>query len=336
MLVVVLALVFGGSAAVGVNSLLQNQQVPKGEMVSVVVAATDVPRGGLLTAELLKSREFPKDLAPANAISKIEDALDRTVFIPLIKDDPILSSKLAPKGSGRGMSALVPKGMRAFTIHTPSIESGVAGFVLPGNRVDVLLTVGELPTSNQFQLNPAPVGPAAGSPLVSPPLFSAPRSTGGGSTTTLLQNIEILAVDQKIEAPAENKMDARELRSVTLLVTPQHANLLDLGQSKGTLHLALRNIEDKDNSRTRPATLSDLQFHQEPPWDVKAKSVLAALGQALAQRRLAAKPPEPATPAEPPTAMIRTVRGIREGGVLVPLRQAPSVVTSTQPPAPKG
>jgi pilus assembly protein CpaB len=323
-----LALVFGGSAAVGVNSLLQNQQVPKGETVSVVVAATDVPRGGLLTAELLKSREFPKDLAPANAISKIEDALDRTVFIPLIKDDPILSSKLAPKGSGRGMSALVPKGMRAFTIHTPSIESGVAGFVLPGNRVDVLLTVGELPGVNQA----APTLPGSSAT----PAFFGPRPTGGGSTTTLLQNIEILAVDQKIEAPAENKMDARELRSVTLLVTPQHANLLDLGQSKGTLHLALRNIEDKDNSRTRPATLTDLQFQQEPPWDVKAKSVLAALGEALAQRRLAAKPPEPATPAEPPTAMIRTVRGIREGGVLVPLRQAPSVVTSTQPPAPKG
>jgi pilus assembly protein CpaB len=328
-LVVVLALVFGGSAAVGVNSLLQSQQVPKGETVSVIVAATDVPRGGLLTADLLKAHEFPKDLAPANAISKVEDALDRTVFIPLIKDDPILSSKLAPKGSGRGMSALVPKGMRAFTIHTPSIESGVAGFVLPGNRVDVLLTVGDLPPVNQAQVT-LPGGSAT-------PSAFGPRPTGGGSTTTLLQNIEILAVDQKIEAPAENKMDARELRSVTLLVTPQHANLLDLGQSKGTLHLALRNIEDKESARTRPATLTDLQFHQEPPWDVKAKSVLAALAEALAQRRLAqAKPPEPAIPAEPPTAMIRTVRGMREGGVLVPLRQAPSVVTSTQPPPPKG
>ena len=148
-LVVVLALVFGGSAAVGVNSLLQNQQmVPKGEVVSVLVAAIDVPRGGMLTAELVKSREYPKDIAPVGALSKVEEALDRTVFIPLIKDDPILNAKLAPKGSGRGMSALVPKGMRAFTIQTPSIESGVAGFVLPGNKVDVLLTVGDLPTSN--------------------------------------------------------------------------------------------------------------------------------------------------------------------------------------------
>lgn len=324
-LVVVLALVFGGSAAVGVNSLLQNQQVPKGEVVSVVVAATDVPRGGMLTAELVKLREFPKDLAPAGVVSKVEDAVDRAVFIPLTKDEPVLNAKLAPKGSGRGMSALVPKGMRAFTIHTPSIESGVAGFVLPGNRVDVLLTVGDLPTSNPT--------PAISFPITSPPLFNTPRPTGGGSTTTLLQNIEILAVDQKIEAPAENKMDTKELRSVTLLVTPQHANLLDLGQSKGTLHLALRNIEDKDSARTRPATLTDLQFHQEPAWDERAKSVLEVLGRILAQRR-AAQPAEAAKPAEPPTAMIRTVRGIREGGVLVPLRQAPSVVTRSQPPAP--
>jgi pilus assembly protein CpaB len=323
-LVVALALVFGGSAAVGVNSLTQNPQAPRGDVVTVVVAATDVPRGGMLTAELLKTREFPKDLAPAGALTKVDDAVDRAVFIPLTKDDPVLASKLAPKGSGRGMSALIPKGMRAFTIHTPSIASGVAGFVLPGNRVDVLLTVGDLPDANQAQ-------PALAA------LYSR-RPTGGGSTTTLLQNVEILAVDQKIEAPAENKMDARELRSVTLLVTPQHANLLELGQSKGTLHLALRNIEDKEDARTRPATLTDLQFHQEPPWDERAKSVLAALGWALAQRK--PEPPKVAEPPKaiqvPPTILIRTIRGTREGGVPVLLKGTRTDIASSETPVPKG
>jgi pilus assembly protein CpaB len=318
-LVVALARVFGGSAAVGVNSLIQNPQASRGETVSVLVAVADVPRGGTLSADLVKSREYPKDLAPSGALTKIEDVVDRAVYIPLTKDDPVLNSKLAPRGSGRGMSALVPKGLRAFTIHTPSIASGVAGFVLPGNKVDVLLTVGEL--ANQGQAG-----------------FSTPRSTGGGSTTTLLQNVEILAVDQKTEAPAENRMDARELRSVTLLVTPQHANLLELGQSKGTLHLSLRNIEDKEDARTHPATLTDLQFHQEAPWDEKFKSVFEALGKALAQRKPEPpKAPEPAkAPEPPPTFLIRTIRGTREGGVIV---QAPGMgpnVATSEPPVPKG
>jgi pilus assembly protein CpaB len=319
---VALALVFGGSAAVGVNYMVQNPPNPKGDVVPVVVAAMEVPRGASLTAEQIKTREFAKDQVPPDAITKVEDAVDRAVFIPLTKDDLVLNAKLAPKGSGRGMSAMVPKGMRAFTIHTPSIASGVAGFVLPGNKVDVLLTINDL-----SGLSP--------SPLLTPPILGGgmvdpfrPPVTGGGSTTTLLQNVEILAVDQKVQAPAENKVDANQLRSVTLLVTPQQANMLDLGQNKGTLHLALRNMEDKADSRTHPATLADLQFRTEPPWDQKAMGLLAALGKALAQRRPApAAAPGPQKAPELPTAFIRTIRAGREGGVLVQLPEAPLPVT---------
>ncbi len=153
----------------------------------------------------------------------------------LLKDEPVVNGKLAPKGSGRGMAALIPKGMRAFTIRTPRIAPGVAGFVMPGYKVDVLLTMNDVRANDQ---------------------------TGGGSTTTLLQNVEISAVDQNIDAPAENKMD-KDLRSVTLLVTPQQAKQLDLGQNKGTLRLALRNEHDKDDARTRSATVTDLRFRPE-------------------------------------------------------------------------
>ena len=93
---------------------------------------------------------------------------------------------------------------------------GVAGFILPGNRVDVLLSLGEISGTNE---------------------------TGGGSTITLLENIEILAVDQKMDAPSDNKVDTKDLRSVTLLVTPQQANRLDLGQNKGMLHLASATVK---------------------------------------------------------------------------------------------
>jgi Flp pilus assembly protein CpaB len=146
----------------------------------------------------------------------------------LLKDEPVANGKLAPKGSGRGMAALIPLGMRAFTIKTPGIASGVAGFVMRGHKVDVLLTMNDVGANDQ---------------------------TGGGSTTTLLQNVEISAVDQNIDAPAENKMD-KDLRSVTLLVTPQQAKQLDLGQNKGTLRLALPKSSEewvvfRDHDRVR-------------------------------------------------------------------------------------
>ena len=78
-------------------------------------------------------------------------------------------------------------------------------------------------------------------------------------TITLLENVEILAVDQKMDAPPDNKVDTKDLRSVTLLVTPQQANQLDLGQNHGMLHLALRNREDNKAAQTKPATPNDLR-----------------------------------------------------------------------------
>jgi pilus assembly protein CpaB len=306
-MMVVLALVFGASAAVGVNSFIRNPPPPpQGEVVPVVVAMTDLPRGGTISAEVVKIREYPKGLAPTGALSKLEDAVDRGIYIPLTRDEPILENKLAPKGAGRGMAALIPKGMRAYSVKVPEVAQGVSGFILPGNKVDVLLSVGDIGGTNE---------------------------TGGGSTTTLLQNVEILAVDQKTEAPADNKVDTKELRSVTLLVTPQQANLLDLGQNKGMLHLALRNLEDNQDSRTKPATLIDLRFRQEKPWDERAKGVLEALGKALAQRQPALSlpaPPPPKTP-EPSKIAIRTIRGIHEGAVLI--QGTPSSGTRVPPSA---
>ena len=294
MLISVLALVFGGSAAVGVNQFIKSP--PRTDVVSVVVAALDIQRGQTLTGELLKTKEFPKDFVPAGSISKVEDAIDRTVAIPLSKEDAVLDNKLTPKGAGRGMAALIPRGMRAFTILVPNVASGVAGFMLPGNKVDVLLTLG------------------AGGPA---------DISGGGSTSTLLQNVEILAVDQKIDAPAENRMDPKEMRSVTLLVTPNQANLLDLAQNRGLLHLALRNWEDRQPSGARATTMLDLQFHTEKPWDQRAKDVLTALGEALAKARPATPPPPPPAPpvaakAEPAARKtIRTIRGSLEGLVVL-------------------
>ena len=232
-LIGVFALVFGLAAAVGIYAISRArsgwQQV---EMVSVVVADLDIPRGRSLSADMLDERSWPKESVPEGAITDVSAAVDRTVLVPLAKGELLLDAKLAAKGAGRGLAAIIPPGMRAVTIQTPNIATGVAGFVLPGNKVDVLLTV-------------------AGTPSLEDP-------TGGGSTVTLLQNVEILAVDQRIDAPQENKMDPKELRSVTLLVNPADAARLELGQNRGTLHLALRNPGDKATNLVEPATMSGI------------------------------------------------------------------------------
>jgi pilus assembly protein CpaB len=266
LIALVCAVVFGGSAAVGVRQYV-GRGAATAETVAVVVAAMNIPRGMLVSDELINTRDYPKDLVPTGAILKKEDARDRSAYASMVKDEPVLESKLSPKGE-RGLASLVSDGMRAFTI-TTNVAAGVAGFILPGNKVDVLLTFANAVGSDD--------------------------TTGGGSTTTLLQNVEILAVDQRVEAPADNKIDSTNLRSVTLLVSPTQAAKLTLGQTKGTLHLTLRNPKDQMTAQVQATTVRDIQFRQEAP----------------------AKPaPAPAAVPAPPIT-IRTIRGSREGMVVL-------------------
>jgi pilus assembly protein CpaB len=276
-LIVALALVCGVSAVLFMNSL-RPQAAASTDVVPVVVAAVDIPRGSTITSDHIKVLDWPKDRLPAGALSKAEEACDRVVTSLLIKDEPVLDAKLAVRGAGRGMAALIPKGMRAFTMQTPTLSSGVAGFILPGNKVDVLLTV-----TDQGE----------------------DTSSGGARTTTLLQNVEILAVDQRVEAPADNKMNANEMRSVTLLVTPEQASKLNLGQNKGQLHLSLRNPEDDTASDTKPATLTDIGQFEKRREKPKEEPIVPA----------AASLPPPAAPAQP--SVVRTLRGPHEGEVLI-------------------
>ena len=279
-LIVFLALAFGVSAAVGVNMLVK-QNAFATETAPVVVAARDVPRGGILSAEDLSTSPYPKDLVPPGSVTKLEDAVGRVVINPLVKDEALIDRKLAAKNAKGGLASLIPAGMRAFTILTPNVASGVAGLVIPGNKVDVLLTLGN-------------------------------DNAGGGVTSTLLQDVEILAVDTHLDAPNESKLDRRTLQSVTLLVTPDQAAKLNLGQNRGTLHLSLRNPEDDRTASTRVATVNDLQFHQEKSWGEQLKDVIEAYAKARPQTESAAQPPTPPQPApeQPaPTLEIRTLRG---------------------------
>ena len=189
-IVIVLALFCGGTAAIGVRQL-RRPSVPTVDTVPILVAKVGVPRGNVLGAHQLKIEPWPKGFVPEGVLSEAEQADDRTVTVRLFKGDPILQQKLAPKDAGRSLAAMVPRGMRALTIQASHVSAGVGGFLLPGNHVDILLTT----TSNTQD------------------------STGGAATTTLLQNVQILAVSQLLDAPDSNTCKALEVLENRQLVT---------------------------------------------------------------------------------------------------------------------
>lgn len=281
--VVLLAVVCGLSAAWGVNQFSRSADatvLPK--TAPIVVAKTEIPRGRMLVAEDVEIRQWPGSAIVRGSLSKMEDVVDRAALTPLVVGEPVLEGKLAAKNSGRGLAALVPNGMRAYTIQASRVASNVAGFILPGNRVDVLLTLRGRHGDD----------------------------TGGGSTTTLLQAVEILAVDQQLDAPADNKSDPEGLRSVTLLVTPEQASLLDLGQNMGQLTLSLRNPEDCQEAHTRPATLDAIRYRQERPMDTS--NVDSPPEQLVGMAEVSGS-----TQAHLQTMQIMTLRGLQHGYIQV-------------------
>jgi pilus assembly protein CpaB len=284
--VVVLALLCGAFAAVGVYQLQrQSPTASSDDAIMLVTAAVDIPRGQLIEPKLLKlSYRRSGEEIPTGAIGKIDEVVGRSALVPLVKGEVVLRSRLANKNAGRELAVMIPDGMRAFAIQTPQVSSDVGGFIRPGNRVDVLLTT---------------TASASG----------ANESTGGGVTTTLLQNIEVRAVAQKLDMPDDGKFDANEIKSVTLLVTPDQAAKLSLGMNRGILHLSLRNPNDNRNARTAPVTLAQLRFDQ----DKSLERAIVAAGSVL--KTLFAKGPEKAV--APVLSEIRTLRGSNAGSIPV-------------------
>lgn len=253
LLVIGLALVCGLSAVFLVKALRNPIATPVIERTGVVYAIENVKTGEMVSEASVEIRQIPTADVPEDAIRKTSDAIDRAAKSTIDKGDMLRELKLAEKGAGRGMAALIRPGMRAFTIQTPTFSSSLAGFLLPGNRVDVLLT--------------------------STPIGNGTEATNV-TTSTLLQDVEILAVHTNVSTPTANKINPDEARSVTLSVTPEDAQRLDLGQNKGTLHLTLRNPNDKSLDKADPATLLDLLGARPAPVVLEAPKPIQVVGLA--------------------------------------------------------
>lgn len=229
----------------------------------VVVAAQDIPIGSALTAQTIRATDWPAASVPAGSVSDPAKVTDRVVIVGLQKDEPILLAKLAPEGAKAGLSAIVGKGKRAVTVKVNEVV-GVAGFALPGNYVDVMVNTQEEGTRGADKDN--------------------------SLSKIVLERVLVLAVAQETSTDVNRP---KVVSAVTLELTPEEAEKLDLARSVGTLSLVLRNQIDQEPVRTAGATKAKLlALSAEPP---RAKEVAATPAQPVkAAKRAPAPAPKPA------------------------------------------
>lgn len=268
--VIVLAIVTGLLAAYAVYRYLKHQEartsnsaLPTFVSQRVAVAATDLQLGTELAADDMQIRMWPENLVPTGSFATVEELEGRVLKTPLAAGEPVLASKLAPKGSTGGFSSLIPPGMRAVTVGV-NVVSGVGGFILPGTKVDVLVTVS---------------------------VIGKPEER---ATKTILQNVEVLAVDQTYEKDSDEPVT---VKSVTLLVTPEEAEKLTLAANEGMLQLVLRSGSDEDLLPSDGVALKELMRKNEPP---PAPRVI--------YRTPPKSEPEPPPPPEPVTKKVEIIR----------------------------
>lgn len=227
-----IAVVLGGLAAYTVNSIVSQEISVQDGMVSqqvqpAVVAGVDLTVGTTLDSPMLRIVDMPLDAYPAGSFASVDEVLATTpavVITPISAGEVILPAKLSGGVSRRGLTAKIPDGMRAITIPVDEIR-GVAGFVLPGDHIDILHTT------------------------------SVGRRDEKPVTRTLLQDKIVLGVDQ---VSSENSNDPIVVNAVTLRVTPTEAKALTLAQQVGNLSLSLRNEGDSDADGSSTVALSDL------------------------------------------------------------------------------
>jgi len=221
---------------------------------------------------------------PPGSILKKEDAVGRGVISAMYEGEPVLETRLAPKGAGAGLPSMIPPGMRAVAVHVNEVV-GVAGFVVPGMRVDVLIS---------------------GNP-----------PNGGGSqgtlTRTLLQNIEVLSAGQEFKKDVEGKPISVQV--INLLVTPQQAEQLSLAANQTTIQLVLRNPLDTQVAKTNGAAVSQL-FGAFPKMNANELAQQEAPKPKRKPLIATAPPPPPPMAAEPPpkpqTFVIEMIQGTKK------------------------
>jgi len=226
--VLTLALIAGSGLAWATYNYLQNVPVKTVSIPTqpVIVAATDLDLGAELRQDDLRIVQWPANAVPKGAFGTPADVVGRGLIMPVIENEPILPMKLASKDAGAGLPPVIPPGLRAVSVRVNEVI-GVAGYVLPGTRVDVLATA-----------NPT-------------------EQRGDMTTKVVLTNMQVLASGTKIDQTSD-KNKPQPVTVVTLLVTPEESERLTLASTEGKIQLALRNPLDQSAPVTpgvKPAVL---------------------------------------------------------------------------------
>jgi pilus assembly protein CpaB len=229
LLIGAIALTLATFVSFGIFSILKNAIASSRDVgTPVVVAATDLNVGALLQEKDLRLVKLPPGSLPAGVFHQTSEVVGRGVIIPISQNEPVLLSKIAAENGGAGLPSIIQSGMRAVSVKVNDVVS-VAGFVVPGTRVDVLLT---------------------GNPTHDSEL----------TTTTVLENVQVLAAGQKLQRDANG--EPQQVPVITLLVSPEDAQRLTLANQDGKIQLSLRN--PLDNEHPQPNSVKNAALYRLP------------------------------------------------------------------------
>lgn len=203
----------------------------------IVASATELPAGVALSGKDVTLIEWPADVPLSGSFDKVEAVIGHPLIRSVGAKEPIRPRDLGIEGSGIGLATKIPPGMRATAVRSNEIV-GVAGFLYPGSRVDVLAT------------------------------YSLPGTTGS-LTQTVLQDVEVLTAGQTIEPDPQGK--PQQVNVVTLLLSPEDSQKLQLASTQGTIQFVLRNGTDKGNLDLHPTRVDQLVAVAKPPAPPVAK-----------------------------------------------------------------
>lgn len=278
--VLAFALAVSGIATFLIARVIQGRFTSMKEQptATLLVAGRDLGVGALIKEGDIKSTVWTGPLSQ-QAITKQEDILGRGVIANIYAGEPIIETRLAPKGSGAGLASTIPLGKRAVAVRVNEVV-GVAGFVLPGMRVDILVS-GNPPNQPQ---------------------------TLGTETKTILQNIEVLSAGQSIQKDNENKPVSVQV--VNLLVTPEEAETLSLASNEARIQLVLRNPLDNDQAKTTGIYMANLfgkDYFSATPQPARTGPRQGGRPKLPAVAEVA--PPPPPRPAPPALTIVEVLHG---------------------------
>src|SRR6202522_3235153 len=232
------ALALGAIVSIVVYKNLQGRGASNGEPgTDVIVAANDIQVGARIEEHDISKVRYPASALPSGTFTTRGKVVGRGVILPISKGEFILPSKLAPENAGAGLPSLIPPGMRAVSVRVNEVVS-VAGFVGPGTRVDVLLT-------------------------------GTPNGSSESQTTTVLQNVAVIASGHTLERSAAG--EAQNTPVITLLTSPDDAERLTLASNEGHIQLSLRNPVDTQEGEVPAANAKGLYKGGTPAEDRKGK-----------------------------------------------------------------